>query len=43
MCAEWNALKNNFLAFGSTNVLLTDIGKNVSDPKIMSIGRKNPH
>ena len=32
MCAEWNSLKNNFLAFGSTNVLLIDAGKNVSYP-----------
>jgi hypothetical protein len=29
MCAEWNSLKNNFLAFGSTNVLILDIGKDL--------------
>lgn len=42
-CAQWNSLKNNFIAFGSTNVLLADVGKDIADPKIMSIGKKNPH
>ncbi len=30
MCAEWNSLKNNFLAFGSTDLLILDIGKDIS-------------
>lgn len=42
-CAQWNSLKNNFLAFGSTSVLLVDVGKNVENPTIMEIGGKNPH
>jgi len=32
MCAEWNALKNNYLAFGSTDLLILDIGKDISNP-----------
>ncbi len=32
MCAEWNSLKNNFLAFGSTDVLILDIGKDIENP-----------
>lgn len=42
-CAEWNTLKNNYLVFGSTEVLLADVGKDVSNPSLMSFGRKNPH
>jgi len=30
MCCEWNSLKNNFLAFGGTDVLLLNVGKNPS-------------
>jgi hypothetical protein len=43
MCAEWNALKNNYLAFGSTDLLILDIGKNISNPEIKKPGNKNPH
>ena len=44
MCAEWNPLKNNCLAFGSTRVLLVDVGKDAEDPEIMKVGiDKNPH
>lgn len=43
MCAEWNSLKNNYLAFGSTNLLLMDVGKDVYSPTIMKPSQKNPH
>lgn len=43
MCAEWNNLKNNFLAFGGTDVLLLNVGKDPSDPEISKPGKKNPH
>lgn len=32
MCAEWNNLKNNFLAFGGSEVLLLNVGKDPTDP-----------
>lgn len=44
MCAEWNSLKNNFLAFGSTEVLLVDIDKDSYKPSLVRPGaKKNPH
>ena len=43
MCAQWNALKNNYLAFGSTDLLLLDIGKDISNPEIKKPGNRNPH
>lgn len=43
MCGEWNSLKNNFLAFGGTDVLLLDAGKDPSDPQLVKPGKKNPH
>jgi hypothetical protein len=43
MCAEWNALKNNYLAFGSTELILVDIGKDISNPILTKPGNKNPH
>lgn len=32
MCAEWNALKNNYLAYGSSSLLILDIAKDISSP-----------
>ena len=43
MCAEWNSIKQNFLAFGSTEVLLLDVSKDYSNPQIVKPGKKNPH
>lgn len=43
MCCEWNSLKNNFLAFGGTDVLLLNTGKNPSEPELIKPGKKNPH
>jgi hypothetical protein len=43
MCGEWNSLKNNFLAFGGTDVLILDVGKDPSDPQLVKPGKKNPH
>jgi len=43
MCAEWNSLKNNFLAFGSTDVLIVDMNNDPSDPQLIKPGKKNPH
>jgi hypothetical protein len=43
MCAEWNGLKQNFLAFGSTDVLLVDISKDPTNPQLVKPGKKNPH
>jgi protein transport protein SEC31 len=43
MCCEWNSLKNNFLAFGGTDVLLLNVGKNPSEPELIKPGKKNPH
>lgn len=43
MCSEWNSLKNNFLAFGGTDVLILDVGKDPSDPQLVKPGKKNPH
>lgn len=43
ICAEWNSLKNNYLAFGSTDVLLLDMGKDCSNPETLKPGKKNPH
>ncbi len=43
MCAEWNALKNNYLAFGSTDLLILDIGKDIANPEIKKPGNRNPH
>ena len=46
-CKKFNfsirSLKNNFLAFGSTSLLLMDVGKDASDPTIMAPSKKNPH
>ena len=43
MCAEWNSLKNNLLAFGTTDLLILDIGKNINEPETKPPGTKNPH
>lgn len=43
MCAEWNNLKNNFLAFGGSEVLLLNVGKDPTDPQVSKPGKKNPH
>ena len=43
MCCEWNSLRNNFLAFGSTDVLLLNVAKDPSEPEIIKPGKKNPH
>ena len=43
MCCEWNSLKNNFLAFGGTDVLLLNVGKDPSEPELIKPGSKNPH
>ena len=43
LCAEWNSLRNNLLAFGSTSLLLIDVGKDVNSPTIMKPSQKNPH
>lgn len=43
MCGEWNSLKNNFLAFGATDVLILDVSKDPTDPELVKPGKRNPH
>ena len=43
ICAEWNALKNNYLAFGSSSLLLLDVGRDPTAPDILKPSQKNPH
>ena len=43
LCAEWNALKPNYLAFGSTSLLLLDVGRDITAPDILKPSQKNPH
>lgn len=43
LCAEWNSLKNNYLAFGSTSLLLLNVGEDASSPEILKPSEKNPH
>lgn len=43
MCAEWNALSNHMLAFGTTDVYILLVDKNPEEPDIRKPGKKNPH
>jgi protein transport protein SEC31 len=43
MCAEWNSLNNNMLAFGTTDVFILIVDKDPSEPDLRKPGKKNPH